>query len=568
MSRALWKVQAEIERSETFGLFYENEDAYVIVDRLVQTCDEHLARTSLEYLASASEQCILPPGLTIHPDTLKADVDALQQLFLRDFMTFNQPRKDLKPTKNELVFMALARAHYISNARARWAHHEPRLRISEAVRPLLDARIRLGCAMSVHGHLVKGLPYETVEQRRKRRQEERIDGLCPLDFTYGEWEEMKEKQRKEEAKDAEEDSRKSAVIREAAQIARHKKRKAVRESHDEVGELYPSDEDDDPIPKGDEYSIRLSDFPPPSPFPSLESLWDEVSYFLTCYWVEGPESVARYIDAHKDVTPSPAMIQSRDRLTNSASGGDLGLLWSDNAATHYLIMATQFFAQAWTEHRWKSRFPIRDVEVPDDWQQGFTTYVVDRLEMQLQDENVKEFSSGVFELLMPIGGRGLFQRLQAARGGAARKLVYRMQSVAAVSEIEEMLSTEAAIKLIGYDDTHPLYDPLVLMLVQMSCYAENPDFSMTERCMVQTSDLLQRGKALELRDSMRRPLIVRVCGEWMVHDDEWIRPFPQRFSSAWMTFLSLLKDKYNFQMDTINDLSYWEQKLGVTIYRL
>jgi hypothetical protein len=569
--RALWKSIVKKEREEKYSQFYEAEDAYAVMERLVSACDEHLSDTSLEYLASATERCILPEGLT--RGGLEKDTSALKTMFLESFPLHNLPRKDLKPTKNELQFMALARAHYVSCARGRgdWATREVKVRTAPAadsIRALLDARIRLGCAMSTHGHVIKGVPYETAEQRRARREEERMDRLCPLDHTINEWEELRQKQRMEEAKEVEEEQRKALLIREAVQVARHmKKRKAPA---DDLYEWDNEDPDEEPIPKGDA-TLLASTFPPPAPYPDLEDLFDEVSFFLTTYWVEGNEEVAKFVELDKEIEPSPECVKARDALTNSASGGDLGMCWADNCASSYLIMATAFFAASWTEYMWKAKFPVRDVQVPLPWMEGFASYIIDRLEIQLQDETCKMFSSASFEMLMPIGARSLVQRMLGARGGAARKLVYRLHSVAVVAECDELISTESAIRLIGYDESHPLFDALAATFVAMSCFGEHTDFSMIDRCTVATSDLIQRGRAFDLKGPLRRPLITRLCGEWLVHDcvtDQWIRPFPNKFSSSWMVLLSLLKESHRYSMDSMTDLSYWDAKLGTSLHSL
>ena len=307
-------------------------------------------------------------------------------------------------------------------------------------------------------------------------------------------------------------------------------------------------EDEEPMPEGLSTLVRR-EFPRVEPYPDVGALMDEVSFFVTCYWVEGP--------------PEGGVDQSACyRLTNGAVGGELGELWSGSAASKYLIMATQFFAQAWTERRWLERFPVSEVVVPAEWTDGFGAFLVERLNTQMQEEHVKEFSSNCYETLLPIGARGLAMRLNGSRGGAARKLVYLTQSVSVVSEIDEMFDTEASLKLVGYDPAHPLQDAMSCMFVQVACDTES-DFSMVLRCTLPTADLIQRGKQLE---TCPTPLICRLCNQWLVADrGAWHRPSVNTFAAAWMVLLSLLKQHHDFQLDVMTDLSYWEQKLGVTL---
>ena len=559
--RALWKQVLLKERQTKHAHLFEPEEAYDVMRRVVDICDNHLCETSLEYLAATTERMDIPPNLTL--GGLHDDLRSLKGMFLQNFGDFNQPRKDLLPTKNELILFAMAMGHYCTKARSKFGWKEPRLRMQPAedtVRDLLDARIRLGAAMCTHKHMIRGLPYETAEQRRKRRDDERLDKQCPSDYTIVEWEDMREKQRFEEEKEAAESARREALIRQAVEAIRGKKRKAEWDDD--------SDSSDEEMVV-DEVNRQV--FPDPDPYPETGDLWDEVSYFLACYWVEGGDDLKKYFDEHKDVEPSQESVKIRDRLTNSAKGGELGGLWSGNAATNYLLMASSFFSQVWTEEYWRDKYPMTKVSIPVSWQEAFTTFICRRLELQQQDDHIKSFTATAYENLMCIGGRALMIRTSGARGVRPMKMVYKMNSVFTASEINEMIDTEAGIRLIGYDPLHPLYDALTQMQVDVACMGEDADFDMASRCMVQTSDLVLRGKAFDIQNPLRRPLITKICGQWMVHHPltmEWVVPYPNNFRSGWMTFLSLLKEGYNMQLDDVTDLSYWEKRLNIEITNL
>jgi hypothetical protein len=238
----------------------------------------------------------------------------------------------------------------------------------------------------------------------------------------------------------------------------------------------------------------------------------------------------------------------------------------DDAALSYLLMCSSFFAQVWIEQKWRDRFPIRDVRVDT---RPFATYTADRVECELQENQVKEFGYNAYTLLLPIGGKGLARRTWGGRGGAPRTILNKMNGTSIIHEIDELFDTQASLKLIAYDDQHPLQDPLALMLVQMTCSGNSSTFSMVSRCTLASCDLMHMGAALEVGPAHRRPLIVRLCNEWMVQDPQgtgsWVRPSVNKFSAAWLVFLSLLKQNHHFSLDTLTDLRYWEQVLGVSL---
>lgn len=566
-------------------VYYEDEEAYVIIDRLLSACDAHLGCTSLEYLASSSERpslSNLPPNLTLdETDIHLKDEKRLRELFLRDFVLHNQPQIGL--TKNELLFLALAKAHYTLRARTfKWAEKEPRLRVDTPAcvfGPLMDARTKLAETMSVHGHIVHGVPYETRQSKQRRRKECRMDRLCPTDHTLVEWQELRKAQEDEEAREANEEVERARRVQQALRLRK-------RRVEEEEGQLYPSDEDDDyrdEAQHGDPDRIigEGVEWKPQAAFPNVDSAMDEVSFFLTCYYVAGVEALADEMGSvpEEELVLSEERKKERDLLTNGSQGGNLGDMWrhefnpSDprNYARSYLVMATQFFAQAWCEERWWATFPMRVVKVPVALQRGFAGYVAGRLDQSIQDSHLKEFHANCFEWLLPIGGRGLATRLTGVKGGQPRKRMYQMHGVSVVSEIDEMVDSEAGVRLVGYDPLHPLFDAQAMMWVQSTCYGQNASlFSMIARCTLPTDQLLRMGKALEEKGVSRRPWIVRLCGVWLVHDKDqgWVRPNKEGFASAWLVFLCLLKEKHRFQMDDLNDLSYWEAKLRVKLPQL
>jgi hypothetical protein len=549
--RLIWKQVAQKHTQGELAPYFEDEEAYSIMTRVSDACDAHLLKTSLEYLANRGEFKLFPVDLTLVPSAqLSADCDRLKTLFLRDFLKHNENRKDSAPTKNELVFLVLAEAHYTITARSiRRAEQESNLRVeptADSLRLLLNARIRLGEWMSVHGHVVSGKPYETRQQRAQRRRDNRLSKLCPSDYTIVEWQAMRMRQEAEDNLERRKEEMEKQLIDERSA----KKRVAA-------GSVEPRSS-----PLLDQRRWR-----PAAKYPDVEEAMADVSYFLTCYYNDGPDVLREELEHNDDVVASN--LDRRDALTNSSRGGALGLLWNDDprlVASAYLIAATQFFAQAWSEEYWRNRFPVvNDVDVDTA---SFARYVIGRMDSQeLQEEHMKEFTTNCYEQLMPIGARGLSQRMVGTRSGDTRRLLYTMHGVSVVSEVDEMFDTESARRLVAYDETHPLFDALSLMLVQFTCYAETQnDFSMISQCTIPTSQIIRQGKALDDTSEIRRPWIVKICGEWMVHDrGEWWRPTINRFGAAWLVFLALLKQRYQFNMDVVTNLGYWETNHGCVL---
>jgi len=557
MPLASWKQELLRERTERLSEYYEDESAYQLMEDIVTACDAHLERTSLEHLASltdSSSSTHLPLGLTLDSDELDDKVERLRDLFLRDFVSQNVPRSDSRPNKNELQFMALSKAHYVLRSRtSMWAEKEPRMRLpeheTEVLREFMDARSRLAQAMSVHGHLVSGKPYENRRSRAQRRRENRMDFLCPSDLTLSEWHDARLRQEEEAAHEVEAERKQVELVNRAAAQMRRRKHHDSEEDED----------DDDPVQHRELDELPRREWAKAASFPNVAALTDEIAFFLTTYFVEGVDALDAAL-ATSEI--SEERLKQRNRLTNGASKGGLGLVWKDDdhVGQSYLKMSSQFLAQVWTEQRWRRKFPTTDVVVAPAERTTFGVYVADRLEVQMQEEQIKEFSANAYELLLPIGGRGLARRELGTRGGAARKLVHRCHGKSVVEEIDELFDTEAATKLIGYDSGHPLHDALAMMLVQTSCYgAAASNFSMVERCTVASSELITRGVKTD-----GTPLIVRAMGEWLIHDGgRWHRPMPENsFATAWLVFLRLLKARHRFSVDAITELSYWQELLG------
>ena len=554
MFRPAWKQAVLDERAGPLAPFFEDTRPMELGKIVITRCDDHLKHTSLDYLASRSEAPFtLPSGLLLDDD-IDEEEKEMKDLFLSDFVRHNETKRNGLATHNELMLMSLAKVHYVRRSRTRkWAELEPWIRTAptaDVVRLLMEARVRLGEAMSRHGHLVGGVPYETRTEKHKRRQENRMDRLCPTDHSLTEWQEKRRQQQEEDERETAKETAQRQLIKEALKLVKRKREK-------------PADYDDeDAIPEGVP-PLNPRAFPPAAPYPDVDELFEEAAFFLTCYWAFHEQELAATFGEHLEVVPSNAEVCHR--LTNGAVGGEMGLVWSGNTATMYPIMATQFFAQAWSEQRWLQKHPVRDVAVSQRWLEAFAAFLIERLDTQMQDEHVKEFSSNCYEVVLPIGGRGLIKRCYGAQGGEARRQVYRAHSVSVVAEIDEMFDTEASLKLIGYDDTHPLGDAMAMMFVQTSCDSEAPEsFSMVDRCMLATSELIQRGRVLEIT---KTPVITRLTNEWVVlHPKEglWLRPSTNTFAAAWMVFLSLLKDEYDFEVGGTT-LSYWEQKLSIQV---
>ena len=557
MPPPVWKQLLKKDDQSRFAQFHESTEAYELMEVLVAACDAHLAATSLEFLASGCEDVssALPAAATLvmapAPELQEAH-RRLTELFLAEFQAFNEHRLDNRPNRNELCFLVLMQYHYCVRGRQpHWAVNEPALRFAppeQTYRDLLDSRCRLAEAMCRHGHLVSGQPYETRRSRAQRRRETRMDMVCPTEYSLVEWHEMRKRQQDEDAAEELADRGAEELVRQAAE-----RRRRQRPDHDDDAELVPigDDDGDGPVDPGD---AQTRSWPAPAPYPGDEpALADEVSFFATCYY-----STVGGVDAPSaDVDAAPDMQQVRSRLTNAATGTGTGLLWDPaQASTLYLPMATQLFAQLWTERRWRHAHPTVEVDVDTA---PFLAFVADRMETEIQDGQVKELSFNIYSLLLPIGAKGLAKRVWGGAGSSMRTLLNRMSGSAIIHEIDELFDTQAAIKLIGYDAAHPLQDALCMVVAQMGCWLHDNDFSMVSRCTVPADQVM--GQQHKARLS---PVIVKLCGEWVVlSKGQWHKPRePNTFAAAWLVYLTVLKRDHKFSVDTVSNLSYWEQVLG------
>jgi hypothetical protein len=547
MRRAVWRQALARDNEARFAAFYEDTEPYDLMESVVDACNEHLATTSLEHLASASEDdAAVPPAeflLMRDSAEVRRAQQRLLQLFLRDFHKHNDARHDLLPTRNELAFMALMLHHYCTaGRRPHWASGEPALRYGppeEAFRDLLDSRCRLAQAMCRHGHAIRGAPYETRAAKAERRRENRMDMLCPTSYTLVEWHELRKRQQDEDAAEALADQAMAMRVRRFAERRR--------------------------LGAGDDDALELPTWRRPAPPPDVAALQDEVSFFVACYYCTvGLDGLAPLVAGMAGVDVSPRMAQARRAMTNAAEGTAMGLLWSVDPATApalYLQMACQFFAQLWAEQAQRARLPV--VLADDDYaaaSRALLAYVADRMDTEVQEGQVKELSYNAYSLLLPVGAKGLAKRVWGGVGSSMRAVLNKMCGGAVIHELDEMFDTQAAMQLIGYDAHHPLHDALCMTIIQSGCFCHDNDFSMVSRCMASSVDQLDK------MAERKAPVIARLCGEWLVMSKgSWHRPATNSFCAAWLLFLRVLKRQHGFAMDTMSNLGYWEGVLGCSL---
>lgn len=573
MPRALWKQRLEQDNLTRFAPYYEDTEAHDLMAQLSEACHDHLVLTSLEHLASASESLELPEDLLMaHDDGLHQAFLRLKQLFVRDFHTNNVTYHTTQLNNNELIFLVLMKYLYCYRCRKpEWAAKEPPLRYApprDSCLDLLDAKFRLAETMCVHGHLVHGVPYETRRARAQRRRDNRMDQLAPTTMSIVEWQRRRQEQEYEDILEATADARKAEIVRQAAEVVQ-KRHRRQREDEEYLEDMYPvEDEDvDDPTEHIDLMPPEArTDWSAPAPFPDVRAVEEEVAFYMTCYYSTVLTAKLNAIVAqhgYVELEPSPERQEAQLKLTNGAKGTTAGQLWSTGrmAIQDFLLMACQFFAQVWTEEMWRTKFPTETIAVST---RPFMAYVAESMSLELQETHVKEIGYATYSLLLPIGSKGLAKRVWGGTGSSMRAVVNKMVGSSVIHEIDEMFDTPAAMQLIGYDPHHPLQDSFSIAMAQKGCFSGDNDFSMVTRCIVGPDELMSKQSRFEGRN----PVIVKLCGEWLVYDNGmFYKPTAKQdgmsntFPAVWMTFLKVLKNNHKFAMDAVSNLSFWETLL-------
>jgi hypothetical protein len=622
---AAWRAaiaRAEAPYSHLFTPDSPEDDSHKLVEETLEIAYEHLQATSLECWASATDAQRLG---SIHlsddelliqgeaRENLVKNASALSQTYVHTFTQFNTFCAADQWTFNELVFVALAWSWYVLRGRRTQWRKEVRVRLAsskEALEDLMNARCRLASFMSRHHHLVSGKEYLTAAKLRKRNEDARLDVLNPADFTPVEWDaKVAEAAR---AKREEEDRKAfvANIVREGRERAKryrmHKDLEELPETEEEVAlrwlgrlTLDPVDEPDTfrpdpfwtgtapPRPLGPRRQHSLAPAKAQKEYPAetaCDALMDEVSYFAAVYYHHpaAMELLKREAkSADEAMVLSPESVALRDALTNAVPGDHAhGELWLTDPLSYpqkYLTFASQLFAQLSAERYWATAFPIHEVAINPALMDAVDAFVESRVAGSVQDGVIEDTRQYTFDALLPIGGFNMMKRMRAAVGTNRRETFFHFNAGGATDEIHEQISTPDALRAVGFNPAHPLYDYVVMALLQKATYLKEGDGGIMQRCVIDTNEIVRRGPDFRKETAHgqpRKPLIVNIVGEWRVHaQGVWLRPTAGRtrgFVAAWVLYLIVLKQFHGYSLEDDTSLQWMEEPdmLGVDMPEL
>jgi hypothetical protein len=594
-----------------------SEDIHPLVESVLEIAYTYLIHTNLEHLSSEAdadrveEFKLLDEEILIQGETrtlLEQKTETLRQKYISNFSQYNVHIAENMWTMNEEIFVALAISHYILHSRKSYWVREVRLRtdpVKKSFEALMDSRCRLAYFISRHHHLVSGVKYLTQSKLMERNEESKLENKNKALYTPTQWQEMIDTHERNER----EANERKQVIERIIQEGKHRAKRSRDEDNDNDEEralqqlcqqLRIAEQEkeekittDDFIPdifwrKAGKTSLPGAYRPVPPPirtspargFPTEEECrkWmDEVSFFITCYY---SKDAAVHLLEHEfkqvhEITPlslSTESIALRDKLTNATpSDGAHGDLWKveiESYPCRYVTFASQFFAQVWCERYWSTRFPVKEIHIAKQFTDAVDEFVASRVVYGVQEGVIEEMRHAAFDGLLPIGGWNMVSRIRAGVGNERRTTFFQFHGTNASDQIYEMFCSVEAIKVVGFDTSHPLYDYVVMAMIQNAAYNDDGDFSMLSRCLMEVNQLCRRAKDLEKREawgSPRRPIIIYITGEWRVHHDTyWLKPARNRFADAFLIYLMVLKQYCEFSLEDRTDLSYMQDLFGGT----
>lgn len=606
----------------------KSEDPHPLILSTFELAYEHLRESDLEYLCNEADAPHLD-SLFLDPEQLLVqgllreqlikNVDDLTRMYIRDFSQFNVHRAMNQWTVNELCFVTLALANYVIKGRCAlicgvlaW-RKEIRTRTlpaKDVLQDLMNARTRLAYAMSRHHHLVSGVPFLTAGKLKERNEKTRTDVLNPADFKPVEWE---QKVKESETNKREEEQRKAFLSKVVLEGKERAKRSRARLDRDELPETeeeialrflgrmtlaeHGDNEPYEPDPfwshnppgryvrpgrqqqaRGDEPGRGAKAYPTKT---ECDMLMDEVSYFIAIYY-QRPAALRLLFQEFTEVhaatplTLSPDAVKLRNTLTNSTPEESAhGELWKTDIETYplrYVTFASQFFAQVYAERYWSARFPCQDVNVAQVHVDAIDDFVASRLVLGVQEGVIEETRHHTFDEMLPIGSWNMMSRIRPGVGSNRRDTFFQYNGPNATDEIYEQINTAEALQAVGFNTSHPLYDYVVMAMIQNASYMDDGQAGVLQRCIIDVNQLVRRGKDLDTTQLMgekRKPLIVRILGEWRVHDQGvWHRPLTEgvvssRFAAVWILYLSLLKLHHGFSLEDGLSLAWMEELLYV-----
>lgn len=624
---AAWKsaiARAEAPYAHLFPVASPDDDPHGLVLDTLEIAYEHLQATSLECWANEvdaprldvlrlRDDELLVQGET--RDQLVRNVAALSQTYVRTFAQHNTFCGADQWTFSEDIFIALAWSWYVLRGRRAHWRKEVRVRLipsKDALEDLMNARCRLASFMSRHHHLVSGRPFLTAAKLRKRLDDTRVDVLNPANYTPAEW----DAKVAEAARAKHEEEGRKAFVANVVRAGRERaKRNRARKELDELPETEEEialrwlgkltlerDGDNDPEVGAFQPDPHWTGTAPPRmlrpgrrhdpnarsgqqqqarPYPTedeCDALMDEVGYYVVVYYHHPAVMELQKMEAKEAQEAAPALsaasVALRDALTNAIPSDHAhGELWKTDLLSYpqrYLAFASQLFAQVATERYWASRFPVRDVALNPALVEAVDAFVESRIAGGVQDGIIDDTRQYVFDALLPIGGLSMMRRMRAGVGNNRRETFFHMHGGGATDEVHEQISTPDAVRAVGFNPAHPLYDYVVMALLQKATYQQDGDGGVLQRCVMNINELARRGGDLEKTHVLgqpRRPLILHILGEWRVHDQgEWLRPLPSSlgarvgFAAVWMLYLAVLKQDHGYSLEEEDSSLEWMEE--------
>ena len=274
---------------------------------------------------------------------------------------------------------------------------------------------------------------------------------------------------------------------------------------------------------------------------------------------EAAETIKSVVEQHrKDI----------DAYTNETQEGRHGFLWKtevDWFAKSFLVTASQAMAQIWTEEYWYDLYPRVELRINPLSIEQCHQWVRARMELEIDDAVTTVMRFTTFERMMPMGARNIVMRLSGSQASDPKTVCFKMLSTNIAENISEMFEEETAVRLIGYDTTHPLYDCLFMALVDIEMSGGGSGIKFRQQQVISANELSARAGS-ELRKTTgkglepRRPVIVQVKDEWMVHHDNrwWIdESNKDTFMGAFLIYLHLMHTEFNDRLESHDNLEHW-----------